>query len=152
MLHSCYLIDMNRWKSERIKFWPRVSSYASKLPNWPLDDNIYVSGMFRLAQIDTWVDNTLQAGWFPYPVQSGILQNEVLSENKFIFLKMLLDWYVYPYTARNKHWSPCWLEYSTSCLLRRPRSIPASAKARATGCWWNFHDQFRVSTTLLGFS
>ena len=86
MLHSCYLIDMNRWKSERIQFWPRVSSYTTKLPNWPLDDNIYVSGMFKLAQIDTWVDNTLQAGWFPYPVQSGILQNEVLSASLTFYI------------------------------------------------------------------
>ena len=77
MLHSCYLIDMNRWKSEKIQFWPRHHLYQQKLPNWPLDDNIYFTGLMRLMLIDLYVDNTMWAGWFPYPVQSGILQNEV---------------------------------------------------------------------------
>ena len=77
MLHSCYLIDMNRWKSGRIQYWPRVPAYASELPNWPADDVIYFSGMAKLNQLPLHVDNTLWAGWFPYPVQSGILQNEV---------------------------------------------------------------------------
>merc|ERR1712223_1376809 len=35
MLHSCYLIDMNRWKSEKIQFWPRHHLYQQELPNWP---------------------------------------------------------------------------------------------------------------------
>lgn len=77
MLHSCYLIDMNRWKSDKIQFWPRLDRYAKELPEWPLDDNIYFSGMMRLLNLELFVDNSLWAGWFPYPVQSGILQNEV---------------------------------------------------------------------------
>ena len=52
MLHSCYLIDMNRWKSGRIQFWPRINAYDEQLRWWPKDDIIYFSGMARLMDID----------------------------------------------------------------------------------------------------
>ena len=78
MLHSCYLIDLNRHASRRLQFWPRVPEYREKLPLWPSDDVIYFSGMAKVAQVDLWLDNTLAAGWFPYPVQSGVLQYESL--------------------------------------------------------------------------
>ena len=73
MLHSCYLIDMNRWKSGRIQFWPRINAYDEQLRWWPKDDIIYFSGMARLMDIDLHVDNTVWWGWMPYPVQ----RNEV---------------------------------------------------------------------------
>ena len=69
-------------------------------------------------------------------------------QQAWLFTLFFLDRHVYPHTARNKHWSSSWLEYSTSCFLCRPRSVPASAKARATRRWWNFHDQLRVSLAI----
>ena len=83
MLHSCYLIDMNRHASRKIQFWPRVKEYAQLLPVWPNDDVIYFSGMAKVMGIELWLDNTMAAGWFPYPVQSGVLQNESM---KYHFL------------------------------------------------------------------
>ena len=76
MLHSCYLIDMNRKASRKIQFYPRVKEYDELLPLWPKDDVIYFSGMAKLRGVDLWIDNTMAAGWFPYPVQTGVLQNE----------------------------------------------------------------------------
>ena len=59
--------------------------YKHKLPFWPKDDIIYFSGMARLMDIPLFVDNTQWYGWFPYPVQSGILQNEI---DMFIYTLM----------------------------------------------------------------
>ena len=41
--------------------------------------------MARLMDIPLFVDNTQWYGWFPYPVQSGILQNEI---DMFIYTLM----------------------------------------------------------------
>ena len=64
-------------RHEPLEEWPRVPAYASELLNLPADDVIYFSGMAKLNQLTLHVDNTLWAGLFPNPVQSGILQNEV---------------------------------------------------------------------------
>lgn len=88
MLHSCYLIDMNRWKSGRIQFWPRINAYDEQLRWWPKDDIIYFSGMARLMDIDLHVDNTMWWGWMPYPVQRNEVQhytneNDSVQGNQF---------------------------------------------------------------------
>ena len=70
VIHSCYLIDMNRWKSERIQYYPRISEYQHELPNWPLDDIIYFTGMARIRNVDLYIDNSHWYGWFPYPIQA----------------------------------------------------------------------------------
>ena len=48
MLHSCYLIDMNRRKSQLIQYWPRIGKYSDELPYWPMDDIIYFTGMAKV--------------------------------------------------------------------------------------------------------
>ena len=37
-----------------------------------------------MNKIDLWVDNTMAAGWFPYPVQSGELPDEVAMFNHML--------------------------------------------------------------------
>jgi len=69
---------MNRWKSERIQYFPRISEYHEKLPNWPLDDIIYFTGMARLRDIDLYVDNSHWYGWFPYPIQELVSTGSTL--------------------------------------------------------------------------
>jgi hypothetical protein len=76
MLHSCYIIDLNKKESLSVQFWPRIKQYNQLLPIWPKDDVIYFSGMAKLLQIDLWVDAAVGNGWFPVPVQTGVVHND----------------------------------------------------------------------------
>ena len=49
MLHSCYLIDMNRRTSQKLQYWPRIGKYSDDLPYWPMDDIIYFTGMAKVS-------------------------------------------------------------------------------------------------------
>ena len=138
MLHSCYLIDMNRWKSDKIQFWPRIDRYTKELPEWPLDDNIYFSGMMRLINSEMFIDNSLWAGWFPYPVQSGILQNEVLYYGlKSQVIIKHSDRHVRLHHYGDEHRATSRLEYSAAGLIRRPSRVPARHQAGAVWRWRN---------------
>uniref|UniRef100_A0A8P4G5V5 procollagen galactosyltransferase n=1 Tax=Dicentrarchus labrax TaxID=13489 RepID=A0A8P4G5V5_DICLA len=75
MVHSTYLVDLQKEASRQLAFYPPHPEYS-----WALDDVIVFAYSARIADVQMYVCNKETYGYFPVPMRShATLQDEVES-------------------------------------------------------------------------